>query len=227
MTLFPPCRTRRGARWRSAARRGFTLVEVLVAILILGVLAGMLSPVVVRQSGRADPVRIAHDLASVRTAVDLFHLQTRTAYPRRLPDLITPITAGALSLDSLPYTAAEAARWSGPYLEPVLASAGANIRTGSGVEIRNTFAFFNPDEDDNCVRTASNRGPGDYVAIRTLNMTWDTFKAVNDIFDGEQEPDGFGPGFSTHMGRFRMNACPVPINTGSPTGAAYLLVRPY
>jgi prepilin-type N-terminal cleavage/methylation domain-containing protein len=225
MTLFPPHRTRWGVRWRSAAPRGFTLVEVAVTILILSVVAAMVFPIVIGQSGRADPVRIAHDLASVRTGVDLFHLQTRTAYPRRLPDLATPITVGALSLDSVPYTASEASRWSGPYLEPVLASAGANIRTAAGVEIRNTFAFF--DLETNCARTASNRAADDYVAIRTLSMTWDTFQAVNDIFDGEAEPDGYGPGFSTHLGKFRMNDCPQPINTATPTGPAYLLVRPY
>lgn len=195
-------------------------------IAILSVIAVVAVPIVIQQAERAGPVRIAHDLASVRTAADLFHLQTRTAYAHYLDDLITGISITDTELDGSTYTAGEVSGWSGPYLDPVLAAPRGNIHTGSDVEIENFFEFF--DVDANTAVAASNRGIAEFVAISTTTMTSTTFEAVNDIIDGEAEPDGYGPGLSSHSGRFRLvPPVPTPIASTNVSGWGYYLAIPY
>ncbi len=68
---------------------GFTLIELILVTVIIGILAGM---VMVNYSGRAREAQIRAakgDIANLSTAVDLFALDNNDTYPTSLEDLVT------------------------------------------------------------------------------------------------------------------------------------------
>jgi general secretion pathway protein G len=85
--------------------RGFTLLELLVVLAILGLLVGLVAPAALRQLGSAKE-KIAHQsIERLATVLDMFKLDVGR-YPtteQGLQALITPPTG--------------VSRWSGPYLK--------------------------------------------------------------------------------------------------------------
>ena len=85
--------------------RGFTLLELLVVLAILGLLVGLVAPAALRQLGSAKE-KIAHQsIERLATVLDMFKLDVG-AYPtteQGLQALITPPTG--------------VSRWAGPYLK--------------------------------------------------------------------------------------------------------------
>jgi general secretion pathway protein G len=85
--------------------RGFTLVELLVVLAILGLLVGLVAPAALRQLGSAKE-KIAHQsIERLATVLDMFKLDVGR-YPtteQGLQALITPPNG--------------VSRWSGPYLK--------------------------------------------------------------------------------------------------------------
>lgn len=217
----PDHRRRLAAR---ARRAGFSLIELLVTIVVLAVIVMAILPGVLQQVNRADPVRVAHDLTNVRQAIDLFHLQAR-AYPSKLDQLISPITATDLNAEGTLFTARQIAGWAGPYLATSLSAPGANIPTGGDVQIQNGFALFQKDT----ISGPGNSPPAvaNYLAVKTTTMTSTTFEAVNDIIDGEAEPDGWGAGKSMQTGLFRLVPPVPPSSNVNVTGIAFYLAVPY
>lgn len=107
------------ARRRTFSCRGYTLVEIMVVVSIIGVLLAVASPNLVRQAQRARENALRSNLIIVRTAVITF-MQDTGAFPNSLADL-TAITAPANGATpgtgaSLPITAAD---WRGPYLATI------------------------------------------------------------------------------------------------------------
>jgi type IV pilus assembly protein PilE len=101
--------TRRG-------RDGFTLIEVLVTLILLAVLAAAVFPVVTQQSDQGDPVRVASDLAAMRTGVEQFRLDVRPNYPQDLEDLVYPLSVQSdQALGSTAYS--NPTKWKGPYID--------------------------------------------------------------------------------------------------------------
>lgn len=99
-------RDRQGrARIIPAAQAGFTLVEMLVVLAIIGLLAGLVAPRVFNQLAEAK-VRTAHiQIESLKNSLDLFFLDAGR-YPST--------SEGLAALTTHP---ANVANWNGPYVK--------------------------------------------------------------------------------------------------------------
>ncbi len=84
--------------------RGFTLIELLVVLVILGLLAGLVGPQVMKYLGGANTKTAKLQIEDFSTALDAFRLDMGR-YPTN--------AEGLAALVSQP---AGAARWNGPYL---------------------------------------------------------------------------------------------------------------
>lgn len=90
--------------WRSN-QRGFTLVEILVVLVILGMMFGLVGPRVIDYLSRAKSDVAFLQLGNLETALDLYRLDVGR-YPSQ--------QEGLLALVAKP---AGVARWNGPYLK--------------------------------------------------------------------------------------------------------------
>ncbi|HEX7127195.1 MAG TPA: type II secretion system major pseudopilin GspG [Thermodesulfobacteriota bacterium] len=75
---------------------GFTLIEVLVVVLIIGILAAIVGPRVIGKADDARRTRVVADLKSIETALDLYKLDNGV-YPtteQGLEALVTKPTVG-------------------------------------------------------------------------------------------------------------------------------------
>jgi general secretion pathway protein G len=90
-------------------RRGFTLIELMVVIVILGILALYIGPKIMGRPEEAKQVKARMDIASLETALKLYKLDTGS-YPST--------EQGLQALISAPETGNAAQKWrKGGYLE--------------------------------------------------------------------------------------------------------------
>ena len=64
-------------RFKQRAQRGFTLIEVMVVIVILGVLAALIVPKVMGRPDEARAVAAKQDIAAISQALKLYKLDNR------------------------------------------------------------------------------------------------------------------------------------------------------
>jgi len=67
--------------YRSSNRKGFTLVEILIVVIILGILAAIVIPQFTSASEDARKSSLASQLQTLRSQVELYKLQHRDSYP--------------------------------------------------------------------------------------------------------------------------------------------------
>ncbi len=84
---------------------GFTLVELLVVLAIIGLVAGIVAPQVLRYLGTAKVSTTQTQMANIASALDLYYLDVG-AYPSQ-----------DTGLAALVITPPGAAGWNGPYLK--------------------------------------------------------------------------------------------------------------
>lgn len=91
-------------RSRRRRRNGFTLLELLVVLVILGLLVGVVAPAAIQflSKAKSDVARI--QLQSISTSLDMFHVDVGR-YP-----------TDEENLDALIHQPAGVGRWRGPYL---------------------------------------------------------------------------------------------------------------
>lgn len=90
------------------SQRGFTLIEILVVVVILGILAAIVVPRVMERPGEARIVRVKQDLQGVATALSMYKLDNHR-YPSS--------EQGLQALVTKPSGTPEAPNWKGPYLD--------------------------------------------------------------------------------------------------------------
>ncbi|HEY7120437.1 MAG TPA: prepilin-type N-terminal cleavage/methylation domain-containing protein [Tepidisphaeraceae bacterium] len=82
---------RQRGRWR-AARRGFTLVEILIVVIILGILASIVIPKFANASVEAKKNSLASTLQALRGQIELYMLQHGDQTPALTAADWTPLT---------------------------------------------------------------------------------------------------------------------------------------
>lgn len=69
-------------------RQGFTLVELVVVIMILGILAGVAAPKFLNTSGAATEASVKQTLSVVRSAIEMHAAQNNGAFPPETSDAL-------------------------------------------------------------------------------------------------------------------------------------------
>ncbi len=139
------------------SRGGFTLVEILIVVVILGILAAIVVPQFTEASGEAKDSRLQSDLQSVRSQVELFKIQ----HTGVMPGLASgTATAASFAIAMTGYTMADGsaadpqapgANVYGPYLQTLPSNPYALtnkdtvsiVTTSPSAAVTNAGWFFN------------------------------------------------------------------------------------
>jgi prepilin-type N-terminal cleavage/methylation domain-containing protein len=116
-------------------RRGFSLGEILVAVMIVAVVAAVVIPTVASQVQKADPQSVGNTALAVRGAVEQFLSDVRR-YPLSFSQLTKAPAAGTIGLVGGNYATTEILRWAGPYLQK---DSIAALGTASGLSFDPNF----------------------------------------------------------------------------------------
>lgn len=208
-------------------RFGFTLVEVLVTTVVVGVMAAVVVPSVVKHSTSGDSARVASDLGAVKSGIEVFAQSVRPRMPGDVEDLINPILETDKGLSGAVYTAVNVTNWEGPYLEwtagtdettaDVFKSGGNAIvsRALYRCPAAQTATSYSAQVGDlPCIISTANTAlTNPYAAVRITGIAvgGNEFANLNAIIDGLSETS------STDFGLLRQNA----------SGTVFFLATPY
>lgn len=97
-------------------RRGFTLIEVLIVVVILGILASVVLPQVTASSSAAKESALRADLTQLRSQLKIYRFQHDGAYPIGTADDVVKQLTMATDVSGTPAAPGTAGYPYGPYL---------------------------------------------------------------------------------------------------------------
>lgn len=224
--------------FRSSSRKrrfGFTLVEVLVTTVVVGVMAAVVIPAMVKQATAGDPPRVASDLGSVKAGIELFAQNVRPRMPGDIEDLVNTISLQDVGLDGTVYTSTNLTKYKGPYLEWTAASSTTVtlsdivFKSGGSASVHNalyrcpttsTVGTYNTgsasaDADAPCTIYTNSSGntTNSYAAVKVTGIANGAteFANLNEVIDGTSESN------PEDSGLLRQNA----------SGTIFFLAVPY
>lgn len=161
--------------FRREGRRGLSLMELLVALLLVSAVGALIVPAVKARLDRAEVSAVVDNLNNVRGAIVRYR-DTVGRYPSRLMQLYKrPGVDGSPTTDlcggTLP--AANIARWSGPYL--------ANPVGTAGIQVGRTPVILNNTLERNVA-------DGEYLRIVVSGLRTQSADDVDMSFDGGDVP---------------------------------------
>lgn len=181
----------------SIRSRGFTLIEVLVTVVVIGVLAAVVIPAVTAQVTAGDASRVISDLNNLRTGIENFDIAVRQ-FPGDVDDLVNKpgtsasSTGSDVDADINQATYVGYANWNGPYMEASLPQAvtsstfpnasGLAFTTGYAASVNNRFLGCNVESTTNACSTSS----PDYVAVELDGLTSAQASTLNSMIDGTE-----------------------------------------
>jgi prepilin-type N-terminal cleavage/methylation domain-containing protein len=197
-------------RMKGSIRTGFTLIEVLVTVVVIGVLAAVVIPAVTAQVTAGDAARVETDLNDLRTGIENFDIAVRQ-FPGDVDDLVSrPGTSGSstgadVDADPSGATLLGTTEWRGPYLETSLPSSvtsstlpnfsGAAFTTGYAATVNNHFLLCKVLD----TASACNAATPDYLVVELDNLTASQLGTLNSDIDGATETA------SSTSGKFRVS----------------------
>lgn len=98
---------------KAASRKGFTLIEILIVVIILGILAAIVIPQFTNASEDARKSSVASQLQTLRSAVELYKLQHGDSYPTSDGSITSAWAWDSLLQTTLSYDS----KTVGPYLQ--------------------------------------------------------------------------------------------------------------
>ena len=135
------------------SRGGFTLVEILIVVVILGILAAIVVPQFTEASGEAKESRLLSDLQSCRSQIELYKMQHTGLLPSAAAAGFVVAMTGYTNTDgTAPVAQTPAPGVYGPYLQKMpsnpFATAGngqvvVNVAAPPAAAIADTGWFFN------------------------------------------------------------------------------------
>ena len=84
---------------RRTGRQGFSLAELMVVIVIIGLLATLVVPNVVDKLFVANEKVAITDIMSIKQAIDTYAIENNGRFPESLEALVTPDSSGRTYLD--------------------------------------------------------------------------------------------------------------------------------
>lgn len=174
-----------------------------MTIVLLAIVTVSVYTVVLQHLDRVQAYRVARDLSHLRLGIRMFDGNT-AVFPRYITHLSNPVTTSDSTVSEAEYDVRQVARWNGPYTDlhldpdlriflnhadclndPDVCQDAVAWRTGWDRRIQNLFECFDPATQYTVIPCQS----GNWVVIRIDGMTAPEFELVNDIMDGEAEPD--------------------------------------
>lgn len=154
--------------------RGFSLAEILVALVVIALLAAVIIPAATAHLAKGEAVRLAQDVTNIRTGIDQFYGDVHR-YPGKVSDLTGPIT-GKTDINGNLYAAVLAARWRGPYMRSDTTS--GVMPTALNGSILNTL------------QKNTNTNAVDYVSVLITGLSLEDFNRIDPRIDGALDASG-------------------------------------
>lgn len=150
---------------------GFTLVEILIVVVILGILAAIVIPQFTNASSEAIKGSIVSQLRTINSQVELYRVRNNGTFPDQDPD--SPMLAGTAEADNF--------GWGILVSESYLKEAPVNGYTGSRIVVAGDV--------DDAMGETNNSANGWYWDAAGAEVFASAYDPENDLLAHE---DGFG-----------------------------------